>query len=83
VYDQDDLFEQDLDGSSVADHTEFITLRDIRRIGKDIEAENVRLHPDDGQFTLKWVDTLQRKGHLLGFKSKTDPSPPGSNVPAD
>jgi hypothetical protein len=83
VCDQDDLFEQDLNGSSVADHTEFITLQDIQWIEKDIEAENVRLHPDDGQSTLKWVDTLQHKGHLLGFKLKTNPSLPGSNVPAD
>jgi hypothetical protein len=83
VYDRDDLFEQDLDGSSIANHTEFITLWEIRQIKKDIEAENVRLHPDDSQSTLKWVDTLQHKGHLLGFKSKTDPLPPGSNVPAD
>jgi hypothetical protein len=67
----------------VADRTEFITLRDIRRIEKDIEAEDVRLHPDDGQSTLRWVEILRRKGQLLGFKSKTDPPPPGSNLPRD
>ncbi|KAJ6540761.1 hypothetical protein B0H19DRAFT_872761, partial [Mycena capillaripes] len=49
VYDNDDLFEHDLDETHVADRTEFIPLRDIWRIAKDIEAENVRLHPDDGK----------------------------------
>ncbi|KAJ7110912.1 hypothetical protein C8R44DRAFT_533129, partial [Mycena epipterygia] len=48
VYDADDLFENDLTGGPVAHRAEFIQLRDIRRIEKDIEAETVRLHPDDG-----------------------------------
>ncbi|KAJ7241759.1 hypothetical protein C8J57DRAFT_1084823 [Mycena rebaudengoi] len=81
VYDQDTLFECDLNADSVAARTEFIELRDIRRIEKDIEAEAVRLHPDDGQSILKWVERLKAKGYLLGFKSKTDPAPPGSGIP--
>ncbi|KAJ7666510.1 hypothetical protein B0H17DRAFT_876666, partial [Mycena rosella] len=47
VYDQDDLFERDQDDQCVASRAEFIELRDIRRIEKQIEAEAVRLHPDD------------------------------------
>ncbi|KAJ7746841.1 hypothetical protein DFH07DRAFT_691342, partial [Mycena maculata] len=47
VYDQDDLFERD--ETVKAARSEFIELRDIRRIEKEIEAENVRLHPDDGE----------------------------------
>ncbi|KAJ6475881.1 hypothetical protein DFH09DRAFT_849576, partial [Mycena vulgaris] len=66
VYDSDNLFDSE---ASTAARTEFIELRDIRRIEKQIEAEAVRQHPDDG--------------HLLGFKSKTDPVPPGSNLPPD
>ncbi|KAJ7488704.1 hypothetical protein B0H11DRAFT_1720367 [Mycena galericulata] len=68
AYDKDDLFEQDLDANFVAERTEFIVLRDIRRIEKGIEAEAVRLHPDDGQSTMRWVENLRNKGHLLGFK---------------
>jgi hypothetical protein len=45
--------------------------------------ETVQLHPDDGQSTIRWVENLRAKGHLLGFKSKTDPSPPDSGVPED
>ncbi|KAJ7247684.1 hypothetical protein C8J57DRAFT_978067, partial [Mycena rebaudengoi] len=67
--------------SASRQRTEFITLRDIRHIQKDIEAEDVRLHPDDGQSVLRWVELLRANGHLLGFKSKTDPPPPGSNLP--
>ncbi|KAJ7175420.1 hypothetical protein C8R46DRAFT_835699, partial [Mycena filopes] len=48
LYDDDDLFDSDLDDNFVASRTEFIQLRDIRRIQKDIEAESVRLNPDDG-----------------------------------
>ncbi|KAJ6496886.1 hypothetical protein DFH09DRAFT_854266, partial [Mycena vulgaris] len=83
VYEGDDIFQQDLDNNFVAARTEFIELRDIRRIEKEIEAETVRLHPDDGQSTLQWVERLRLKGHLLGFKSKTDPVPPGSNLAPD
>ncbi|KAJ7119830.1 hypothetical protein C8R44DRAFT_538578, partial [Mycena epipterygia] len=48
VYDADDLFENDFNAKPVAHRAEFIQLRDIRRIEKDIEAETVRLHSDDG-----------------------------------
>ncbi|KAJ6555866.1 hypothetical protein B0H19DRAFT_947528, partial [Mycena capillaripes] len=47
VYNQDDAFDNDDD--SPAARNEFIQLQDIRRIEKGIEAEAVRLHPDDGQ----------------------------------
>ncbi|KAJ7238362.1 hypothetical protein C8J57DRAFT_1528679 [Mycena rebaudengoi] len=70
------------DGNSVAARTEFIQLRDIRRIQKEIEAENIRLAPDDGLSTQRWVEILRTKGHLLGFKSKLDP-PPGSGLALD
>ncbi|KAJ7712892.1 hypothetical protein B0H16DRAFT_1211608, partial [Mycena metata] len=47
VYNHNDLFEHDQDGSSAAARNKFIQLRDIQRIEKNIEAESVRLHPDD------------------------------------
>ncbi|KAF7372137.1 hypothetical protein MVEN_00072600 [Mycena venus] len=80
VYDHDELFTQDLDENYVASRMEFIELRDIRRIEKEIKAEAIRLHPDDGQSTTLWVQRLRDKGHLLAFKSKTDPVPPRSNL---
>ncbi|KAJ7665805.1 hypothetical protein B0H17DRAFT_951239 [Mycena rosella] len=86
VYEDDGPLENDLDDTDdtgVATRAEFIELRDIQSIQKDIEAETVRLHPDDGQSSMLWVKQLRAKGHLLGFKSKTDPVPPGSNLAPD
>ncbi|KAJ7691317.1 hypothetical protein B0H17DRAFT_1133839 [Mycena rosella] len=76
-------FSRPYNSTRVAKRTEFIELQDIRRIQKGIEAETVRLHPDDGQSTLQWIERLRRAGHLLGFKSKTDPIPPGSDLTPD
>lgn len=61
----------------------FIQLRDILRTKKDIEAETVRLHPDDGESIRVWVEELCRQGFLLGFKAKSDPPPPGSGLESD
>ncbi|KAJ7206518.1 hypothetical protein GGX14DRAFT_637440, partial [Mycena pura] len=67
----------------VAVRNEFIQLKDVRRIEKEIEKETVQLDPDDGRSTLLWVTSLREKGHLLGFKSKTDPPPAGSGLEAN
>ncbi|KAJ7605973.1 hypothetical protein DFH06DRAFT_1019876, partial [Mycena polygramma] len=68
VYNNDDDFERDFDDTFVASRNEFIQLKDIRRIEKEIEAETVRLSPDDGLSTLRWVENLRARGHLLGWK---------------
>jgi hypothetical protein len=83
VYHEDNLFDKDSDDTTVAARTEFIQLRDVRRIQKEIEAEDVRLHPNDGDSTLRWVQNLRAKDHLLAFKSRTDTSPAGSNLAPD
>ncbi|KAJ7636454.1 hypothetical protein FB45DRAFT_742753 [Roridomyces roridus] len=62
VYDNDDFLDRDDDETMTASRTEFIQLRDIRKIEKDIEAETIRLHPDDGQSTIRWVANLREKG---------------------
>ncbi|KAJ7191589.1 hypothetical protein GGX14DRAFT_407102 [Mycena pura] len=77
------LFAPCVDDTFVAARTEFIQLRDIRHIERDIEAKTVQLHPDDGQSTIRWVKILRIKGHLLGFKLKTDLPPPNSNLAPD
>ncbi|KAJ7784158.1 hypothetical protein B0H16DRAFT_1402021 [Mycena metata] len=79
VYHFDAVFDCD----TPADRSEFIQLSDIRRIAKQIEAESVRFHPDDGLSTLQWIKRLDAKGHLLGFKAKSDPPPPNSGLDAD
>lgn len=83
VYNSGDVIDQDTDDNLVATRNEFLELKDIRRIEKDIEKETVQLHPDDGRSTLLWVANLREKGHLLGFKSKTDPPPAGSGLEAN
>jgi hypothetical protein len=83
VYNQDDLFGCDQDGKTSAARNDFIQLQDIRRIEKAIEAESVRLHPDDGQSTLRWVEKLRAEDKLLGFKAKSDLPPAGSGLDPD
>src|ERR1700730_5438171 len=50
---------------------------------KQIEAENIWLHHQDGQSVLEWVDHLRKSGDLLAFKSSSDPPPPGSSLAPD
>ncbi|KAJ7776084.1 hypothetical protein B0H14DRAFT_3508317 [Mycena olivaceomarginata] len=71
------------EGTEAAARAEDRTLRDIRRIEKAIEAESVRLHPDDGQSTLRWVEKLRAEDKLLGFKAKSDLPPAGSGLDPD
>lgn len=75
-----------MDGKSTsgsAHRNEAITLADIRRIEKNIEAENIRLDQDDGRSTFAWAENLHEKGHLLGFKSVSCPVPSGSGLASD
>ncbi|KAJ7340844.1 hypothetical protein DFH08DRAFT_619576, partial [Mycena albidolilacea] len=83
VYNQDDFFGCDQDGKTSAARNDFIQLWDIRRIEKAIEAESVRLHPDDGQSTLRWVEKLRAEDKLLGFTAKSDLPPAGSGLDPD
>jgi len=61
----------------------FITMSDIYRLKKNIDAETTSLHSDDGHSTLAWVERLRDQGALLGFKAKSDPPPLGSNLEVD
>jgi hypothetical protein len=61
----------------------FMTMSDIYRLKKDIDSEIMRLHSDDGQSTLAWVERLQDQGVLLGFKATSDPPLLGSNLEPD
>ena len=45
-----------------------------------IEADEIWLHPDDGQSILKWVARLQEHNTILAFKSGADPTPLGSQL---
>jgi hypothetical protein len=81
---QDHLTQQQVDlEDRVASCTDFIQLRDIQCIEKDIEAETIQLDPEDVCSIRKWVKILRDKDCLLGFKSKSDPVPSGWNVAQD
>ena len=62
---------------------DFITLADVRRIEKAIEAEAVRLERDDGKSVFLWAEKLRAADGLLGFKSCICPAPPESGLPDD
>jgi hypothetical protein len=62
---------------------DFITLADIRRIEKAIEAEDIRLHHDDGKSVFLWAEQLRASDSLLGFKSRACPVPLGSKLAND
>jgi hypothetical protein len=59
---------------------DFITLADVRRIEKAIEAETVCLNPDDGKSIFLWAERLRASDSLLGFKSCACPIPQGSKL---
>ncbi|KAJ7589534.1 hypothetical protein C8J56DRAFT_784895, partial [Mycena floridula] len=64
-------------------HRKHITMADIHRILKNIDAETIRLHPDDGRLMLEWVANLQEEGSVLAFKSSSDSVPVGYAMESD
>lgn len=70
--------------SALAPHrNDFITLADIRRIEKAIEAETVRLERDDGKSVFLWAERLRAMDSLLGFKSCVCVAPLESGLAKD
>ena len=47
---------------------------------RGIESEEIRLHQNDGQSVLEWVEKLRKEGSILGFKSSMDLPPQGSGL---
>lgn len=43
----------------------------------------MRLHCDDGQSVLQWVNELWKSDEILAFKSSADPPPIGSGLESD
>ena len=62
---------------------EFVTLADVRRIEKLIQAETIRLHQDDGLSTVYWVSKLREEDSVLAFKAKSDLPPSQSGLNKD
>ncbi|KAJ7611272.1 hypothetical protein FB45DRAFT_760684 [Roridomyces roridus] len=83
AYGDDDEVFSSLEDRLPAFRDEFVELRDVRRIIKQIEAEEIRLDSNDGRSTLRWVEKLRARGALLGFKSRTDTPPSGSGLDTD
>lgn len=46
----------------------------------EIEAEDIRLHPKDGESVRLWVDNLRKQGAVLSFKGCDDAPPDGSGL---
>ena len=85
AHNSDGSLESESDGDSPKKchrrRSDYIELRDIYRIKKEIDAEHINFHPDDGQSVCDWAEKLHAKKSLLGFKAKSDPAPPGSDHP--
>ncbi|KAJ6521964.1 hypothetical protein DFH09DRAFT_1330856 [Mycena vulgaris] len=64
-------------------HEEFITQRDVHRIQKKIEAETIRLDPQDSRSTLHWVKHLEAIRAFTFFKVSCDPPPVDSDIDSD
>ena len=47
---------------------------------RGIESEQIRLHRNDGESVLQWVERLREDGDILGFKSSADPAPKDSSL---
>lgn len=62
---------------------EFVTMGDVLRIQKMIDAESIRKHRDDGCSVVLWVEELQKEGSLLAFKGTRQPPPPNSGLALD
>ena len=43
----------------------------------------MRLHRNDGQSVLQWVDKLRKADEILAFKSSADPPPENSGLAGD
>jgi hypothetical protein len=43
-----------------------------------MEAQQIRLNPQDGPLIILWAAQLREEGALLAFKMSCDPPPPGS-----
>jgi hypothetical protein len=48
-----------------------------------MEAQEIRLHPQDGPSIMLWAAQLQEEGALLAFKASCDPPPAGSFLAPD
>lgn len=45
-----------------------------------IESEQIRLHRNDGESVLQWVERLHSEREILGFKSSADSAPKDSGL---
>ena len=45
--------------------------------------EEIRLHQNDGESIVQWVECLQKSREILAFKSSAEPAPDGSGLAAD
>jgi hypothetical protein len=61
----------------------YITMRDINRLRRIVEDEEIRFDPNDAVSIKVWATRLQQAGAGVILKDKIDPPPPGSRLSAD
>jgi hypothetical protein len=58
-------------------HDKFADFSDVSRVARVLDAETVRLHPQDGVSVKLWVERLREENILVFYKDRLDASPPG------
>ena len=55
----------------------FVDFSDVSRVAQLVDAEMIRLHPQDGVSVKLWVERLKEENILIFYKDRLDASPPG------
>ena len=55
----------------------FVDFGNVSRVARVLDAETIRLHPQDGASMKLWVERLKEENILIFYKDKLDASPPG------
>jgi hypothetical protein len=58
-------------------------MRDINRLRRIVDNEEIRLDENDAIFVKVWATRLQQEGAAAIVKDKIDPPPPGSGLSQD
>lgn len=55
----------------------FADFGDVSRVARVLDAETIRLHPQDGVSVKLWVERLREENTSVFYKDRLDTSPPG------
>jgi hypothetical protein len=71
------------DATKRTERDHYITMRDINRVRRIVEDEEIRLDDNDAISIKVWATRLQQDGAEVILKDKIDAPPPGSGLSPD